>query len=306
MFDEKETLRVGAAEERTEKRRRAKILWSGFASSNAVGLLAMVITPFLIGKLHSLFSLQTSSDVAAVYGVATFLAIPLAMGIVSAWIWQPLKLTSRQLIECSAGNTALAIFGSAFVLREGVICLAMASLLFFGIIYLGCLLGNKLYERNQRHVQVSLLPLFALCLFLDSRSSDTINVVTDEDTIRANPTQVWKNVNSFPPITSAPNYWLFKVGMPMPIVSRLHGARVGAKRECILTGNLVFDERVTVWKPPQQLTFDIVHQPEHPELTGHFKLVRGEFRLRANENGTTTLTGTSWYKLNVRPLWYFG
>ena len=91
----------------------------------------------------------------------------------------------------------------------------------------------------------------------------------------------------------------------MPIESKLHGEKVGAKRECILTGGLVFDERVTVWKPREQLTFDIAKQPDHPELTGHFKLLRGEFRLRDNKNGMTTLIGTSWYRLNVRPLWYW-
>jgi hypothetical protein len=167
------------------------------------------------------------------------------------------------------------------------------------------LIGNSLLDKFNKPLQVSLLPLFVLCLFIDSRGSNTISEVTSEVTIRATPAKVWHTVNHFSPITREPDYWLFKLGMPMPIVSKLHGEKVGVKRECILTGNLVFDERVTVWKPREQLTFDIVKQPHHPELTGHFKLVRGEFRLRDNKNGTVTLFGTSWYRLNVKPLWYW-
>ena len=38
---------------------------------------------------------------------------------------------------------------------------------------------------------------------------------------------------------------------------------------------------------------------------GHFVLDRGEFDLTDNKNGTCTLSGTSWYALNVYPSWYY-
>ena len=57
--------------------------------------------------------------------------------------------------------------------------------------------------------------------------------------------------------------------------------------------------------PNEKLTFDIAEQPTHPEAYGHITLHRGRFILRDNHDGTTTLIGSSWYTLHVRPLWYF-
>ena len=57
--------------------------------------------------------------------------------------------------------------------------------------------------------------------------------------------------------------------------------------------------------PNERLTFDIIEQPTDPEAYGHITLHRGRFELRDNHDGTTTLIGSSWYTLHVRPLWYF-
>jgi hypothetical protein len=67
----------------------------------------------------------------------------------------------------------------------------------------------------------------------------------------------------------------------------------------------VIKERVAEFIPREKLTFDIVEQPTHPEAYGHITLHRGQFVLRDNGNGTTTLIGSSWYTLQVRPAWYF-
>jgi hypothetical protein len=67
----------------------------------------------------------------------------------------------------------------------------------------------------------------------------------------------------------------------------------------------VIKERVAEFVPGEKLTFDIVEQPTHPEAYGHITLHRGQFVLRDNGNGTTTLFGSSWYTLHVRPHWYF-
>ncbi len=68
---------------------------------------------------------------------------------------------------------------------------------------------------------------------------------------------------------------------------------------------MVFEEKIAVIEPNQRLTFDIVKMPPDPELMGHLDTTRGEFELRDNGDGTTNLIGRSWYRLHVRPLWYF-
>jgi len=62
---------------------------------------------------------------------------------------------------------------------------------------------------------------------------------------------------------------------------------------------------VAEFVPQEKLTFDIAEQPTDPEAYGHITLHRGQFVLRDNHDGTTTLIGSSWYTLHVRPRWYF-
>lgn len=50
---------------------------------------------------------------------------------------------------------------------------------------------------------------------------------------------------------------------------------------------------------------EILNQPKHPELLGHFDTHWGEFELRAEPDGSTTLIGRSSYTLHTRPRWYF-
>src|SRR5262249_46983555 len=80
---------------------------------------------------------------------------------------------------------------------------------------------------------------------------------------------------------------------------------VNADRACIFSGNAVFKERVVELIPQEKLTFDITQSPQDPELIGHLTPQRGQFILRNNGDGTTTLVGSTWYTLHVRPLWYF-
>jgi Tol biopolymer transport system component len=56
----------------------------------------------------------------------------------------------------------------------------------------------------------------------------------------------------------------------------------------------------------RNLTFDITNQPRDPEDNGsHSIFLRGQFLLKDNHDGTTTLTGNSWYRLYVFPVWYY-
>jgi hypothetical protein len=80
---------------------------------------------------------------------------------------------------------------------------------------------------------------------------------------------------------------------------------VGAKRDCIFTGGLVFGEVITIAEKNQHLKFKIVSQPRDPEILGHADVLSGEMRLRPNPDGTTTIIGTSHYALHVFPAAYF-
>jgi hypothetical protein len=124
-------------------------------------------------------------------------------------------------------------------------------------------------------------------------------------TIKAPREQVWQYVAAHPVNHSKPAYWLFRMGLPAPVQSTMTGWGVGATRKCIFSNGATFDEVVVESVADSVFTFDIVTQPRDPEIIGHIDIRRGQFVLRDNGDGTTTLTGTSWYKLYVFPAWYY-
>ena len=131
------------------------------------------------------------------------------------------------------------------------------------------------------------------------------NMVSDTIAINAPATKVWNNVVAFKRIKQKNTFWLFKIGMPSPIESTVTGNYVGAGRKCIFSNGYVFGEKIATYEPGKDLVFDIVDQPRDPEIMGHIDILRGQFLLKDNGNGTTTLTGNSWYKLYVFPVWYY-
>ena len=171
--------RVVDKEQRPEKWRRTKILWAGFAASNFVGLFTIVILPRFLESLSSMFVPRGHDTFVSVLGISTFVAIPLSMGAVCGWIWKPLKLNGAQEFGYTIVNTIFALIGSTFVLREGVICLIMASPILSIFIWAGCAIGDALWNKLNKPLQMSLLPLFVLCLFVDINGNNVTSEVTD-------------------------------------------------------------------------------------------------------------------------------
>jgi hypothetical protein len=130
-------------------------------------------------------------------------------------------------------------------------------------------------------------------------------MVSDSMVINAPPDKVWPNVVSFKPIEQKNNFWLFQIGMPSPRATTVTGNYVGAGRKCIFSNGYVFDEKIVTYQPGKDLTFDIIAQPRDPEIMGHIDIKRGQFLLKDNGDGTTTLIGNSWYSLLVFPTWYY-
>jgi hypothetical protein len=130
-------------------------------------------------------------------------------------------------------------------------------------------------------------------------------VVVDEILIHTTPEKIWPLVKNFPQIPSPPKFWLFRMGLPYPTATTSGGDFINADRQCIFSHDAVFKEKIVEFVPEQKLAFRIVEIPPDPELLGHLTPYLGQFVLRGNGDGTTTLTGSTWYTLHVRPAWYF-
>ena len=238
--------------------------------------------------------------------IPNFLLVPFVVGLAAAWWWRRLNRGIAISALDSLWVSLMGLAAAAIFLREGVVCLVMAFPLLYVMIYAGVLIGRAWFKSRANTMQLTIFPLLAVLTVTDVfYRHDQETVVTDEIIINAPPEKVWTNVLAFPEIPDQPGYWIFRLGLPYPTETTNGGNFVGADRQCIFSDGIVIKEQVAEFIPNEKLTFDIVEQPTHPEVYGHISLHRGQFILRDNGNGTTTLIGSSWYTLHVRPVWYF-
>ena len=278
-------------------------LGQGFAAACALGGAGAVG----VRILYRFIPLNgRAGEMAIAAAISSLFLVPFAMGITAAWFWAPLRLTIGQTLLHSLTCTVLGGTCAAVFLGEGSICLIIGSPLIYICIAGGALFGRTLFRKRRDGPYLLIFPALLLAIAGEPQlRRDREGVVTGEILIRAPAAKVWPHILAFDTIPAPPEFWLFRLGLPYPTATTNAGNFVGADRACIFSGNAVFRERVAELVPNERLTFEIVEIPPDPELMGHLSPHRGRFILRENGDGTTTLVGSTWYTLHVRPLWYF-
>jgi hypothetical protein len=269
----------------------------GMVLPNGFAMLVIGLTRYLM---------VDGGEGAGIFILSEFVIVPLLMGMISAWFWKDLDFSRGKNFVYTLYNSFIAIALSYIFLGEGVICLLIVSPLIIGFIYAGIELGDFLFEKNKTTLNVSVLSILFILFISDALSKHEYeNMVTDTIVINATPDKIWRNVVAFEKIKRENTFWLFKIGLPSPVQSTVTGYYKGAGRKCIFSNGYVFDEKITTYEPANNLVFDITNQPKDPEIMKHIDIIRGQFLLKDNGNGTTTLIGNSWYKLYVFPVWYY-
>lgn len=269
----------------------------GLLVGNAVGGILLYVVTLFSGEFK-----QASS--ALVW--PSFILIPFIVGLVAAWFWRRLDRSVAISFLDALWTLLVSLAAAAIILREGVVCLVIVSPLVYVLQFTGILVGRVWFRPNYSNLRLTIFPLLALATLGDALyHSDQQAVVTDAILIHAPPAKVWPHVLAFPEIPDAPGYWIFRLGLPYPTQTTNGGNFVGADRQCMFSNGIIIKEHVAEFVPNEKLTFDVAEQPTDPEAYGHITLHRGQFVLRDNHDGTTTLTGSSWYTLHVRPRWYF-
>jgi hypothetical protein len=232
--------------------------------------------------------------------------IPFIVGLVAAWFWRRIHRTIAWSALDAIIVTLVGLAAAAIILHEGIVCLVIVSPALYAFILCGILLGRLCFRPNYSKLQLTIFPLLALVALGESlHHTERQAVVVDRMLIHAPPAKVWPHVLAFPEIPDRPDYWIFRLGLPYPTQTTNGGNFVGADRQCTFSNGVVIKERVAEFVPNEKLTFDVAEQPTDPEAYGHITLHRGQFVLQDNHDGTTTLIGSSWYTLHVRPRWYF-
>ncbi len=272
----------------------------GFLMSNVFAICTIGLTKCLETRYLDV------TDSGKNFIFSEFIIIPILMGLISAWFWRKLDLPGRKILSYSILNTFLAIFLIGIFLGEGIICLIIVSPLIFSFVIAGAYAGWAIFKRNNNTLNASVLGILVLVFAADSLSDHNYtNMVSDTMVINAPIQKVWPNVVAFKRIKEKNTFWLFRIGMPSPVEATVDGRYVGAGRKCVFSNGYIFGERIATYDSLKNFTFDITDQPRDPEIMNHIDILRGQFLLKDNGNGTTTLIGNSWYKLYVFPTWYY-
>jgi hypothetical protein len=264
--------------------------------SNLMAFVAIAVSKFLLADVVE----------SGLFIFSEFVIIPLGMGLICAWFWKDEEYTSLKKTGYCCINAIIAIALSYVFLKEGSICLIIVSPLLVLFIVAGTMLGQQMFKKNNQTLNVSVVALLLFVFITDSVSKHYYqNEVSDTIVIKAPVNKVWNYVVAYDKNTEPENYWLFKIGMPSPLQSTVDGYYIGANRKCIFSNGYIFDEKIVAFDINHNLTFDITNQPRDPEIMNHIDILRGQFILKDNGDGTTTVTGNSWYRLYVFPTWYY-
>ncbi|HAE12103.1 MAG TPA: hypothetical protein DCG39_10730 [Opitutae bacterium] len=269
-----------------------------------------------LGTLFVFLSLLT--QIGQDYGWGFFVGLPFAMGLTSAVTYGHHE--KRKVWACL--GVALLTLAFSFLLLlalaiEGIICLFMAAPIALPLAAVGGWVGYLIQNRTLRHNPS--LGLFLATFFLMGFEKEIVPEaplfsVRSEVIVKAPPEKVWTNVVSFSDLPPAKD-WIFRLGIACPTCATIEGTGVGAIRHCNFTTG-PFVEPITVWDEPNILAFDVTSQPppmkelspydiHPPHLNGHLESKRGEFRLERLDGGRTRLIGTTWYKHNMWPAFYW-
>lgn len=287
--------------------------------SQAGAAVSVVLLSGLIGWLAAF---AATSPLVNRYGWALFMGAPFAMGLASALVHghhHGADLRSALGVAVASVCFACLVLFAAAV--EGVICLAMAAPLAFPLALLGALFG-WLITRGRRpasHAAALSAVLLGLPALMGAESlageRDAARPVSTSVDVDAPPARVWRNVVSFSELPP-PSHPVFRFGFAYPVRATIEGSGVGAVRRCEFTTG-AFIEPITVWDEPRRLAFDVAGQPPpmkesswYPDLKpkhleGFLVSEGGEFRLEELPGGRTRLTGTTWYRHEIAPSWYW-
>jgi hypothetical protein len=246
-------------------------------------------------------------DNSGAMGLVIFGLLPFLTGFVTALLTQGRNILIASLTIGAIACTAFLILTK----MEGWVCVLMSA----PIIAIGMVIGALIGAFVRRRVQKSTRPkLFCFLIILvtpfflvgassseeKSRRTPRAETVTNQLIVDASPEVVWNQLKSVDKITGTKGL-LMTIGLPVPVSCVMEGEGVGAKRTCYFeTGSI--EERVTEWRPPNLMRFDIVASdvPGRPWLT--FQDASYEI---TSQNGRTVVTRSTTIVSRLSPSWYW-
>lgn len=290
-----------------------------YRQTDVAATVKAAIGGIAVGALYASVLAQASVYLFHDYVLALFFGTPFVVGVACGYMLN-LRASRSYGLTITVASAALLLSGVALLLFafEGVICIMMAVPIVLPIGIAGAPIGKMLADRRRRIHGGLIGALLVIPLWAAAESQLPVSrefVVSSSIEVAAPQATVWQNVVGFSKITERPE-WYFRMGIACPSEARILGSGVGAERHCIFTTGK-FVEPITVWDEPRRLAFTVREQPDPmieltpyrhihpPHLDLAFRSIRGEFDLVELSDGSTRLTGRTWYALDMRPHAYW-
>lgn len=272
--------------------------------------------------LEFIFCYKVAEDGDNLLSIQFLLGTPLFIGATTVYLASYYKpITTSRVFLLTFWLVLGILVISVPILKEGTICIVMAS----PIIYVALLIGGlgmrlvclKLWKTKALY-SVALLPL--LVLFAPLEPMPETYQVTDSILIQAAPEQVWQTINYIDNIDPTGFYQKSNLLPFMQVPTPKSAITIWENnqwvRKCEWHGGIKFDEPLISQIPNRQLRWQFVFYPnsvppktldDHVTINGeHFKLLHGQYDLEPVNDNTTKLTFNVTYRISTNMNFYAG
>ena len=256
------------------------------------------------------------------YGSATFCVIPFLAGFAATvFVGIRTPVTYGQAAKLALMCTTVAAAGLLVWAFEGIMCIVMALPIVVPFCMAGTLWGafvtnwaHRKFVAGAIGAAAPIVPLLVLHLMADMPRGE-VRTETTSVVIHASAEKIWPLIFNLGGLPSQ-KWFLFSLGVACPNGTRASDIRVGGSRTCELsTGDM--PEKIAALEPGRYMRFDILRTPptmkelnpfwdiHPPHLDGYFNCHFGDFRLTPLPDGSTLMTGSSTYDLEMYPAPYW-
>lgn len=286
-------------------------------------LLAIAIPTIYAIILRLLFGIKDWEEIFSVMSVTFLFLLPSILGAICILLLPEEKAKNVGYQILLPWVVVLFFFIITLILAiEGWACWLMIAPIFMIASSIGGVIGGIIRKnKSKNRLNSSLLALIPFAIAplenLIETVPGTYQAYTYVD-IDAPAELIWDNVTrvSEIPEDQDKGYLTRALGFPRPIKAELDFEGVGAYREAIFTGGLVFHETVTEYQDNKKMVFDIKAYPyeipsttldEHIVIGGeYFDVLTGTYELQKLKNGKHRLHLYSYFKMKTTFNFYAG
>lgn len=221
-------------------------------------------------QAFSAFFIQPFASSSALMLTSFLVGVPVAAGMLVGFIG------SRSRVAGMAGSSALSmlaiglyVFAAGAFLREGMICIVMATPLFLVLAFVGAVIGHWTDSRGgtggPKLLSVAMvLPYVLAPIEGQLPPSPVTQVVTSSIYVEASPPVIWHHIN-FPldiQPTEMRGSFSYLIGVPYPLDARTLEPRVGGRRELRWERGIRFKEKITAYEPGVHIAWTYEFGPD--------------------------------------------